>query len=44
MWAVDGKDDRSVALPRLLEQNIQVRIVDKDSVLSGHNLSREALL
>ena len=41
MWAVDGKDDRSVAFAaRLLEQNIQVRIVDKDSVLSGHNLSR----
>ena len=41
MWAVDGKDDRSVAFAaRLLEQNIQVRIIDKDSVLSGHNLSR----
>ena len=41
MWAVDGKDDRSVAFAaRLLEQNIQVRIIDKDSILSGHNLSR----
>ena len=41
MWAVNGKDDRSVAFAaRLLEQNIQVRIIDKDSILSGHNLSR----
>ncbi len=41
MWAVNGKDDRSVAFAaRLLEQNIQVRIIDKDSTLSGHNLSR----
>ena len=41
MWAVDGKDDRSVAFAaRLLEQNIQVRIIDQDSILSGHNLSR----
>ena len=45
MWAVAGKDDRSVAFAaRLLEQNIQVRIVDKDSVLSGHNLSRLSLI
>ncbi|MDC2983254.1 M14 family zinc carboxypeptidase [Pseudomonadota bacterium] len=41
IWAVDGKDDRSVAFAaRLLEQNIQVRIIDKDSILSGHDLSR----
>jgi hypothetical protein len=41
IWAVNGKDDRSVAFAaRLLEQNIQVRIIDKDSTLSGHNLSR----
>ena len=41
IWAVDGKDDRSVAFAaRLLEQNIQVRIIDKDSTLSGHDLSR----
>ncbi len=40
IWAVDGKDDRSVAFAaRLLEQNIQVRIIDKDSTLSGHDLS-----
>ena len=41
IWAVDGKDDRSVAFAaRLLEQNIQVRIIDKNSTLSGHVLSR----
>ena len=41
IWAVDGKDDRSVAFAaRLLEQNVQVRIIDKDSTLSGHDLSR----
>jgi hypothetical protein len=41
IWAVDGMDDRSVAFAaRLLEQNIQVRIIDKESNLSGHTLSR----
>jgi len=41
IWAVDGKDDRSVAFAaRLLEQNVQVRIIDKNSILSGHSLSR----
>ena len=41
IWAVDGKDDRSVAFAaRLLEQNIQVRVIDKNSTLSGHDLSR----
>jgi len=41
IWAVDGKDDRSVAFAaRLLEQNVQVRIIDKNSMLSGHDLSR----
>ena len=41
IWAVDGKDDRSVAFAaRLLEQNIQVRVIDKNSILSGHVLSR----
>ncbi|MEC8218179.1 MAG: M14 family zinc carboxypeptidase, partial [Pseudomonadota bacterium] len=41
IWAVDGKDDRSVAFAaRLLEQNVQVRIIDKNSNLSGHSLSR----
>ena len=41
IWAVDGKDDRSVAFAaRLLEQNVQDRIIDKNSTLSGHDLSR----
>ena len=45
MWAVDGKDDRSVAFAaRLMEQNIEVRIIDKDSSLSGHNLSRGSVV
>jgi hypothetical protein len=45
MWAVDGKDDRSVAFAaRLMEQNIEVRIIDKDSFLSGHNLSRGSVV
>ena len=45
MWAVDGEDDRSVAFAaRLMEQNIEVRIIDKDSSLSGHNLSRGSVV
>ncbi len=41
MWAVDAEDDRSVAFAaRLMEKNINVRIVDKDAVLSKHSLSR----
>ena len=41
MWVVDGADDLSVSFAaRLMEQDIQVRIVDKDISLSGKNLSR----
>ena len=42
IWATDGDDDRSVAFAaRLMEENIQVRIIDKKSlILSGHELSR----
>ena len=41
MWAVNAEDDRSVAFAaRLMEKNINVRIIDKDSVLSRHELSR----
>ena len=41
IWATDGEDDRSVAFAaRLMEQNIKVRIIDKKSFLSGHELSR----
>ena len=31
MWIVDGTDDLSVFAARLMEQNVQVRIVDKDN-------------
>ena len=41
IWATDGEDDRSVAFAaRLMEENIQVRIIDKESILSDHKLSR----
>jgi hypothetical protein len=41
MWIVDGTDDLSVSFAaRLMEQDVQVRIVDKDISLSGKNLSR----
>ena len=41
IWATDGEDDRSVAFAaRLMEENIQVRIIDKESILSDHRLSR----
>ena len=45
MWAVDGNDDRSVAFAaRLMEQDVQVRIVDKKSILSDHNLTRGSVV
>ncbi len=45
MWATDGQDDRSVAFAaRLMEKNVQVRIIDKDAVLSGHDLSRGSVI
>ena len=45
MWAVDGMDDASVSFAaRLMEQNINVRIVDKDIYLSGENLSRGSVI
>ena len=41
IWATDGEDDRSVAFAaRLMEENIQVRIIDRESILSDHKLSR----
>ena len=40
-WAVSGEDDRSVAFAaRLMEQGINVRIIDKATVLSGEALPR----
>ena len=45
MWAVDGIDDRSVSFAaRLLEQNIKVRIIDKESSFSGNDLSRGSVV
>ena len=42
IWATDGEDDRSVAFAaRLMEKNIQVRIIDKESILSDHNSQEE---
>ena len=44
MWAVNGDDDRSVAFAaRLMEQDVEVRIIDKKSILSEHNLSRGSI-
>ena len=41
MWVVDGIDDRSVSFAaRLMEQDVQVRIIDKESTLSGYQFSR----
>ena len=41
MWAVNAEDDRSVAFAaRLMEKNINVRIIDKKAVLSRQVLSR----
>ena len=45
MWAVDGQNDSSVSFAaRLLEQNINVRIVDKDFNLSNKFLSRGSVV
>ena len=41
MWVVDGVDDRSVSFAaRLMEQDVQVRIIDKESTLSSYQFSR----
>tara|TARA_B100001142_G_scaffold324798_1_gene377161 strand:+ start:1727 stop:4579 length:2853 start_codon:yes stop_codon:yes gene_type:complete len=41
MWLVDGTDDRSVSFAaRLMEQDVQVRIIDKEAILSTLTLSR----
>ena len=45
MWSVDGKDDRSVAFAaRLMELGVQVRIINKATSLSGHELSRGSVV
>ena len=41
IWATNGTDDNSVAFAaRLMEQNVEVRIIDKESTLSDHTLPR----
>ena len=41
IWATNGEDDNSVAFAaRLMEQNVEVRIIDKESTLSDHTLPR----
>ena len=45
MWSVDGNDDRSVAFAaRLMELGVQVRIINKATSLSGHELSRGSVV
>ena len=45
MWSVDGNDDRSVAFAaRLMELGIQVRVINKETLLSGHKLSRGSVV
>ena len=45
MWSVDGNDDRSVAFAaRLMELDVQVRIINKATSLSGHELSRGSVV
>ena len=45
IWSVDGNDDRSVAFAaRLMELGIQVRVINKETLLSGHKLSRGSVV
>ena len=45
MWSVDGNDDRSVAFAaRLMELGVEVRIINKATSLSGHELSRGSVV
>ena len=45
MWAVDGNDDRSVAFSaRLMELGVNVRIINKETLLSGHELPRGSIV
>ena len=45
MWAVEGQDDSSVSFAaRLMEQDINVRVVDKDILLSNKSLSRGSVV
>ena len=45
MWAVNGHDDRSVAFAaRLMELGVEVRIIDKDALLSEQPLPRGSVV
>ena len=45
MWAVNGIDDRSVAFAaRLMELGVEVRIIDKDALLSEQSLPRGSVV
>ena len=45
MWSVDGNDDRPVAFAaRLMELGVEVRIINKATSLSGHELSRGSVV
>lgn len=45
MWAVEGEDDSSVSFAaRLMEQDINVRIVDEDILLSSKSFSRGSVV
>ena len=45
MWAVNGHDDRSVAFAaRLMELGVEVRIIDKDALLSEQSLPRGSVV
>lgn len=44
-YAINGMDDRAVAAGgRLLERGVQVRVTDKATVLSGHELPRGSVI
>ena len=45
MWSVNGNDDRSVAFAaRLMELGIKVRVINKETFLSDHTLSRGSVV
>lgn len=44
-WFTNGNDDRSVAFAaRLMEQDVQVRVLDKATVLGAHTLPRGSVV
>ncbi|WP_026376174.1 M14 family metallopeptidase [Aestuariibacter salexigens] len=44
-WAVDGHDDRSLAFAaRMMERGVEVRLIDKQSVLNGNTFNRGSIM